>query len=223
VGNDPVNFNDPDGLLAKSAGNWLDTQTHGYFSDFVDVGRDTLSLPGVQTTLYGGAAMAAGGGVGSSLLSNPVTRAVAGAAATVLDLQNAADGVPPIVTARATVGSSVFTDVNQTARLGANAARPTLIADRVATKMDLTGKVLPNGNMATAHAEIGAMQQAFDAGVTSGVNMVLTVTGKPVCGFCRGDIAAMADKAGLNSLTVIEEATGNTLSWGPGMKSLKAQ
>jgi uncharacterized protein RhaS with RHS repeats len=94
VGNNPVNYNDPDGLAAKIAGNWLDTQTHGYFSDFVDVGRDTLSLPGVQTTLYGGAAMAAGGGVGSSLLSNPVTRAVAGAAATVLDLQNTADGVP---------------------------------------------------------------------------------------------------------------------------------
>jgi hypothetical protein len=48
VGNNPVNFNDPDGLAAKIAGNWLDTQTHGYFSDFVDVGRDTLSLPGVQ-------------------------------------------------------------------------------------------------------------------------------------------------------------------------------
>ncbi|EQA3420687.1 cytidine deaminase-like fold-containing protein, partial [Cronobacter dublinensis] len=46
-------------------------------------------------------------------------------------------------------------------------------------------------------------------------------TKEPVCGYCRGDIAAMADKAGLKSLTVYEERTRKTLYWDPGMKSLK--
>ena len=49
----------------------------------------------------------------------------------------------------------------------------------------------------------------------------LVVKGKAVCGFCRGDVAAMANKADLKSLEVYEEATGNTLYWQPGMKSLK--
>ncbi|EPT8941979.1 cytidine deaminase-like fold-containing protein [Cronobacter dublinensis] len=46
-------------------------------------------------------------------------------------------------------------------------------------------------------------------------------TKEPVCGYCRGDIAAMADKAGLKSLTVYEERTKKILYWDPGMKSLK--
>ncbi|EQA4286854.1 cytidine deaminase-like fold-containing protein [Cronobacter dublinensis] len=49
----------------------------------------------------------------------------------------------------------------------------------------------------------------------------MRVTKEPVCGYCRGDIAAMADKAGLKSLTVYEQRTGKTLYWDPGMKSLK--
>ncbi|MEQ5833823.1 hypothetical protein [Marinobacter sp. NFXS9] len=137
----------------------------------------------------------------------------------------AADAVPnaakPVVTAEARVNGSVFGDVNQTARAGANVDQPTLIAERIAEKSAQSGKVLPNGNMGTAHAEVGAIQQAFDAGATSGADMTLTVTGKAVCGFCRGDIAAMAKQAELKSLTVYEEATGNTLYWQPGMKSVK--
>jgi filamentous hemagglutinin len=39
--------------------------------------------------------------------------------------------------------------------------------------------------------------------------MKITVTGKAVCGYCRGDVAAMAEKAGLKSLTIKETATGN--------------
>ena len=97
----------------------------------------------------------------------------------------------------------------------------TLIAYRVSEKIAQSGKDLPNGNMGTAHAEVGAIQQAFEAGATSGADMTLTVTGKAVCGFCRGDVAAMAHEAGLKSLTVREQATGNTLYWQPGMKSLK--
>ena len=125
--------------------------------------------------------------------------------------------IKPVVTAEAWVNGSVFKDVNLTARVGANAGQPILIAERIAEKSAQSGKVLPNGNMGTAHAEVGAIQQAFDAGA----DMTLTVTGKAVCGFCRGDVAAMAKKAKLKSLTVYEKATGNILYWKPGMKSLK--
>ncbi|MET0010546.1 MAG: hypothetical protein ABW109_22035, partial [Candidatus Thiodiazotropha sp. 6PLUC4] len=125
----------------------------------------------------------------------------------------------PVVTAEARVSGSVFRDVNQTARTGANADQPTMIADRITEKTALSGKALPNGNMGTAHAEVGAIQQAFDAGATTGADMTLNVTGKAVCGYCRGDVAAMAEKASLKSLTVFEEATGNTLYWKSGMNS----
>jgi len=131
------------------------------------------------------------------------------------------NSIKPVVTAEARVGGSVFNDVNQTARAGASSDQLTLIADRVALKSAQSGKVLPNANMGTAHAEVGAIQQAFDAGATAGANMSLKVTGKAVCGYCRGDVAAMAKQADLKSLTVFEEATGNTLYWEQGMKSLK--
>ncbi|MFT0635839.1 hypothetical protein ACMFY5_27650, partial [Pseudomonas sihuiensis] len=121
----------------------------------------------------------------------------------------AAVGDPtPVVTAEGKIGGATFTDVNQTARPAsqANAGQPTLISDRVATKAETSGKVLPNGNMADAHAEIGVIQQAYNAGKTAGASMELTVSGKAVCGYCRGDIAAMAEKSGLTSLTVKEVA-----------------
>ncbi|WP_419200979.1 hypothetical protein [Pseudomonas putida] len=51
--------------------------------------------------------------------------------------------------------------------------------------------------------------------------MELTVSGKAVCGYCRGDIAAMAEKAGLTSLIVKEAATGKNLYWQPGMRALR--
>ena len=75
--------------------------------------------------------------------------------------------------------------------------------------------------MATAHAEVGVIQQAFEKGMSQGREMTMSVSKEPVCGYCRGDIAAMADKAGLKSLTIYEEATGSVLYWQPGMKSLK--
>ncbi len=131
------------------------------------------------------------------------------------------------VTAEGKVGNDVFNDVNQTARPveQANADQPTLIADRVNAKADATGKMLPNGNMADAHAEIGVIQQAFDSGKTSGADMAMNVAGKDVCGYCRGDIAAAANKAGLNSLVIhaVDDLTGlpKTYYWLSGMKSIK--
>lgn len=55
--------------------------------------------------------------------------------------------------------------------------------------------------------------------------MSMTVSGKDVCGFCKGDIAAVAEVAGLKSLTVkaADNVTGltKTYFWLPGMKSIK--
>lgn len=86
------------------------------------------------------------------------------------------------------------------------------------------GKPLPNGTVADSHAEIGVIQQAY-AGKTQGAEMSMTVSGKDVCGYCKGDIAAAANAAGLKSLTVqaVDNATGlpKTYYWLPGMKSIK--
>ncbi|WP_217647408.1 cytidine deaminase-like fold-containing protein [Amphritea atlantica] len=133
----------------------------------------------------------------------------------------------PVVTAEARVNGSVFRDVNQTARIEANANKPTLISERVLAKEAKAGKELPNGNMGTAHAEIGAIQQAADAGKTKGADMSMTVSGKDVCGYCKGDIAATAEKAELKSLTIqaTDDITGlpKTYHWKPGMKSIKVK
>ena len=132
--------------------------------------------------------------------------------------------VEPAVTARGTINGAVFEDVNQTAKVGAT-NEPTLIADRVAAKAEAQGKLLPNGTVADSHAEIGIIQQAYNAGKTQGAEMFMTVSGKDVCGYCKGDIAAAADAAGLKSLTVqaVDDVTGlpKTYYWEPGMKSIK--
>lgn len=133
----------------------------------------------------------------------------------------------PVVTAKAEVNGSVFTDVNQSARIDANPNKPTLISERVLAKEAKSGEALPNGNMSTAHAEIGAIQQAADAGKTKGADMSMTVSGKDVCGYCKGDIAAAAEKAELKSLTIeaVDNLTGlpKTYHWQPGMKSIKVK
>ncbi len=126
-----------------------------------------------------------------------------------------------VVSAEGRIGDKIFRDVNQTARSNADAAQPTLIAGHISAKKLKPGKSFPNGNMATAHAEIGVIHQAFEAGSTQGQDMTLTVKGRAVCGYCRGDIAAAAHYAGLKSLTIYEEKTGHVLYWEPGMRSVK--
>ncbi|WP_312047213.1 hypothetical protein, partial [Erwinia sp.] len=132
----------------------------------------------------------------------------------------------PKVTAelRDPVTGKTFIDTNQGNRpdfyLG-DASRPTLTNDIVRAKaVNRPGKNFPNGNMATAHAEVGTIQQAYEQGITKGRDMQLIVTGKPVCDFCRTDIRTMAEKSGLKSLTIFEEATGKTLYWENGMKKI---
>lgn len=93
-------------------------------------------------------------------------------------------------------------------------------ADRVAAR-EAQGLGNVNGNMATAHTEVGVIQQAFNAGVARGADMTLTVKGEPVCTFCRGDIPAAAEAAGLKSLSIVEQTTRVTYYWVPGMKNLR--
>lgn len=132
----------------------------------------------------------------------------------------------PSVTAELTdpVTGKLFTDTNQGNRpdffLG-DASRPTLINDAVQVKIDnKPSKNYPNGNMATAHAEVGTIQQAYEQGITQGRDMTMNVTGLGVCDFCKSDIRAMAEKSGLKSLTIHEEKTGHTLFWEQGMKKI---
>ncbi|QPJ99760.1 hypothetical protein IDM36_17990 [Enterobacter mori] len=73
---------------------------------------------------------------------------------------------------------------------------------------------------ATAHAEVGTIQQAYEQGMTTGRSMEMKVSGKPVCGYCLSDIKSMAEKSGLKSLTIFEEKSGDTLYWEKGMKKL---
>lgn len=129
------------------------------------------------------------------------------------------------VVAKGNVDGAKFTDTNQGARPSnlADVNKPTLIDGRIQAKIDKQNKPLPNGNMATAHAEVGVIQQAYEKGMSQGRDMTMSVSKEPVCGYCRGDIAAMADKAGLKSLTIYEESTGSVLYWQPGMKSLKVR
>ena len=65
----------------------------------------------------------------------------------------------------------------------------------------------------------------YSSGKTAGADMSMTVAGKDVCGFCKGDIAAAAEKAELKSLTVkaIDDKTGlpKNYYWESGMKSIK--
>jgi hypothetical protein len=126
----------------------------------------------------------------------------------------------PVVVAKGKIGDVEFTDVNQTARPKslADPDHPTLISEKVAAKAAASGKNLPNGNMADAHAEVGVIQQAYEKGLTQGQDMTMTVTGKAVCDYCRSDVVSMAKAAELKSLTVFEETTGKTLKWEQGMK-----
>ncbi|MDC6108491.1 hemagglutinin repeat-containing protein [Serratia rubidaea] len=128
------------------------------------------------------------------------------------------------VVAKGNVDGSKFTDTNQGVRPSqlADFNKPTLINDVVQAKIDKRpDKNYPNGNMGTAHAEVGVIQQAYDKGMTQGREMAMSVAGKEVCNYCLSDVRVMAEKAGLKSLTIYEESTGNVLFWQQGMKKIE--
>jgi uncharacterized Zn-binding protein involved in type VI secretion len=132
-------------------------------------------------------------------------------------------GLPtPKVTAVIEIENALFIDSNQRARPRARAspAHRVLISKKVLADILREDKLMPNRSMATAHAEIGAMQQAYEAGLTKGHMMKMTVTGKKVCSYCRSNVVSMAEAAGLESLTIHEKFTGKTLLWEVGMAKL---
>ncbi|WP_080433649.1 hemagglutinin repeat-containing protein [Burkholderia ubonensis] len=115
---------------------------------------------------------------------------------------------PVQVTADASIGGRSFYDVNQTARgVGfADPSQPTLIS-----KWVLPGD--PNGVYGEAHAEIGVIQQAYNAGLTQGQSMTIVVRGLSPCSYCNSDLMRMADAAGLSKLTIVDGATGEVKQW----------
>ncbi|MCX8745355.1 hypothetical protein J3U68_08030 [Snodgrassella sp. B3882] len=133
--------------------------------------------------------------------------------------------VKPTVTAELEVNGVKFKDTNQKARPAdkANANESTLIADKIRDKEIATGKELPNWNMANAHAEIGAIQQAHNAGLAKGADLKINVTGKAICSYCRSDIVSAAKAADVKSITIYEAKTGLTYYWRLGMKKLEVQ
>ncbi len=183
----------------------------------------------------------AGAYVGSMYIAGGVSAVVASGALTKQFGKDVASGTKsgnstakPTVTAELEINGQKFKDTNQTARPvdQANKNEATLIADRVASKEQnlidkgKTGNLpLPNSNMANAHAEIGVIQQAYNAGKTQDANLTINVVGKDVCSYCKGDIAAAAQASGAKSVTVnaIDNKTGLPKSyiWEPGMKSIK--
>ncbi len=115
---------------------------------------------------------------------------------------------PVQVTADASIGGRSFFDVNQTARAtgSTSANKPTLIADLVEPGS-------PNGTYGTAHAEIGTIQQAYDAGLTKNESMTIIVRGQAPCDYCQSHLIKMANAAGLNQLTVVNGVDGSVIQW----------
>lgn len=121
---------------------------------------------------------------------------------------------PPKVTATAKVNGQTFKGTNQQARENPDANRRTAAAERI--EADKRYKPTnPNTNMANAHAEIEAMQKAYDAGITKGADMTIELTGQNMCTFCRSNVATMANEIGLNSLEVYGP-NGELSTWARG-------
>ncbi|XKY19560.1 DUF6862 domain-containing protein [Dickeya ananatis] len=128
------------------------------------------------------------------------------------------------VVARGNVDGVEFSDTNQGARPSnlADINKPTLINDVIQVKLNKRpDKKYPNGDMSTAHAEVGVIQQAYEEGMTKGREMTMSVAGKEVCNYCLTDVRVMAERAGLKSLTIYEESTHNILFWQQGMKKIE--
>ena len=174
-------------------------------------GRGTAAAAGATPVTSGGTANSA---TGAKLAEQLSDESLTASGANMNNIKVVAEGK---------VNGQVYIDTNQTARpvTAANASEITLVPpDRVAAR-EAQGLGNVNGNMATAHAEVGVIQQASNAGVAKGADMTLTVKGENVCDFCRGDIPAAAQAAGLKSLVIVDEAAGVTYYWLPGMTRLK--
>jgi hypothetical protein len=99
----------------------------------------------------------------------------------------------PKVQAKLTLNEKIYNDVNPTAR-----------NPRIEQGESIDGLSAINNNTKSAHAEIGAMNQALiDENI--GGKGILEVNGQPVCKYCQSDIKKMAQKLQLDELEVIDE------------------
>nr|WP_100149143.1 hypothetical protein [Snodgrassella communis] len=98
-----------------------------------------------------------------------------------------------------------------------------MIRDKIGDKKSKDGRPFPNSHMCNAHAEVGALQQAANKGLTEGADAVMKVTGKDVCDYCRKDVVAMAKASKLNSLKIFAETKTayKTYEWEAGMARFK--
>ncbi|KDN13839.1 cytidine deaminase-like fold-containing protein [Snodgrassella communis] len=167
-----------------------------------------------------------GGMIVNFYIVNKATDFVVGKAAAYVTAYKAAR--KPVVTAELKIGGRTFKDYNQNARAArskrkADPNKKTLIHDQVAKREKKTGKSKPNGDMSSAHAEIGALQQAADKGVTKGADAVMKVTGKDLCDYCQKDVVAMAKASKLNSLKIYAETDDayKFYEWEAGMARFK--
>jgi RHS repeat-associated protein len=126
VHNNPINFNDPNGLLASQVGTWLNTQTTSYVSNLGNAAVNTFGDPSTwpaQGAAYGGAAGGivgalsggAGGGFGGTLVA-PGVGTIGGAYTG--SLAGAIQGVGIGATAGAVIGATAAdlyyqTQINQ--------------------------------------------------------------------------------------------------------------
>ena len=86
------------------------------------------------------------------------------------------------------IGGQTLFDTNQT-------ARPLALADPDKSTLisDLLPSGKPNSTMANAHAEVGLIQQAYDAGLTQGQSMTIVVRGEKICTFCQRSTNLIAE------------------------------
>ncbi|MGE9657748.1 cytidine deaminase-like fold-containing protein [Snodgrassella alvi] len=140
----------------------------------------------------------------------------------------------PKVTADLYVGGKRFRNWNQNARKAkrpesADPNKKTLIHEKIDKKNAKAAergidKVYPNGNGETAHAEIGAMNDAYEQGLTQGADAEMIVKGELLCTYCRSDVTEMAKKSGLNSLKIFaknREGDRELYLWKAGWKKAK--
>ncbi len=123
------------------------------------------------------------------------------------DTKGSGDTEPPKVTATFEHNGKKYNDVNPTAR-NETYKNDALIPGPEGQK----GLSNINNTMNKAHAEIGAMNQSRLDGNMGG-SATLTVTGEPVCNYCRSDVKKMSLTLDLDSLTVNEIATGKTYTF----------
>ena len=190
--------------------NWNRLLREGHYLELL-VGQSGI---GQHTVLVAGGAKAIPAAQGRQM--HDAVRAHALAATRAVATQG------PKVYARGEVAGQTFNGTNQEHRSAAasNPFKGTLIQGYIDSKAQATGRTLPNGTMATAHAEVEVIQKAHEAGITVGAALVIDIWGQAPCGYCTSHLAIAAEAAAMRQMTVNDIPGGKTYLWTPGMRNL---